>query len=65
MILSLKLTRKSDTMLIENTVDAVAFYITMGIFAVIIGNLIYEVVISNWLSERNSKCLELCGGGEE
>jgi len=52
-------------MLIENTVDAVAFYITMDIFAVIIGNLIYEVVISNWLSERNSKCLELCGGGEE
>ena len=30
-----------DTMMPENTVDAVAFWIIIGIFAVIFGNLIF------------------------
>lgn len=44
----------------ENTVDAVAFYVVLSIFAVIIGNLIYESYITRWLSERKLSCLEPC-----
>jgi len=48
-----------------NTVDAIAYYIVIGIFAVIIGNLIYEACISHWISERNKSCLAPCCEGEE
>jgi hypothetical protein len=44
----------------ENAVDAVAFYVVLGIFAVIVGNLIYESYITQWISERKKQCLELC-----
>jgi len=48
-----------------NTVDAIAFYTVIGIFAVIVGNLIYEVYISYWIRDRNKSCLAPCCDGEE
>ena len=43
-----------------NTVDAFAFFTVLGIFAVIVGNLIYESYITQWISERKKECLEPC-----
>jgi len=36
-------------MMPQNSVDAFALYIVMGIFAVIFGNLIYESLLSHWI----------------
>jgi hypothetical protein len=35
-------------MLPQNTVDAFAFWIVIGIFAFIIGNLLYESLFRGW-----------------
>ncbi len=47
-----------DTMMPENTVDAVAFWIIIGIFSVIFGNLIYESYISQLV--KTPKCPAPC-----
>lgn len=35
-------------MLPENSVDAYAFWIVISIFAVVVGNLVYESLFLNW-----------------
>ncbi len=45
-------------MMPENTVDAIAFWIVIGIFSVIFGNLIYESYISQLLIKP--KCPAPC-----
>ncbi len=50
-------------MMPENTVDAVAFWIIIGIFSVIFGNLIYESLRSSFYVEP--KCPAPCCGEEE
>ena len=47
-----------DTMMPENTVDAIAFWIVFGIFSVIFGNLIYESYISQLV--KKPKCPAPC-----
>lgn len=47
-------------MLPENSVDAYAFWFVISIFAVIIGNLIYESFLSGWFQDRKNKCPEPC-----
>jgi|TARA_B100001093_G_C26741781_1_gene977029 hypothetical protein len=41
-------------------VDSYPFWICMIIFAVIVGNLIYESVIVHWLIEREERCKAVC-----
>lgn len=53
----------------ENTVDTFAFWICLGIFSVIIGNLIYESLFRNWadIFYFEPKCPEPCceGGNQD
>lgn len=35
-------------MMPQNSVDSFAFWIVFGIFAVIIGKLVYESLLTNW-----------------
>ena len=37
-----------DTMMPENSVDAFAFWCVLSIFAVVVGNLVYESLFRNW-----------------
>ena len=46
-----------DTMMPQNTVDAFAFYTLIGIFSVIIGNLIYQSLLSHFV---DMKCPAPC-----
>jgi len=39
-------------------IDAYTFWICMIIFAVSVGNLIYESIIVNWLIAREQRCEE-------
>ena len=45
-------------------VDAYAFWICMGIFTVIIGNLIYESLRSTWGDSNSKICPEPCCDNE-
>ena len=48
-------------MMPENSVDYYPFWICMIIFAVIVGNLVYESVIVHWIIEREQKmCKAVC-----
>ena len=49
-------------MMPENSVDAYAFWIVIAIFAVIIGNLVYESLFRNWtdIFYVEPKCPEPC-----
>ena len=52
-------------MLPVNTVDAIAFYTVIGIFSVIVGNLLYQAIISYWINDKNKSCLAPCCEGED
>jgi|EP01049_Picozoa_sp_SAG25_P012912 hypothetical protein len=52
-------------MLPQNSVDAFAFWIVVGIFSVIFGNLIYETLRSTWIESYSEICPEPCCGVEE
>tara|TARA_B100001778_G_C18288587_1_gene494285 strand:- start:286 stop:444 length:159 start_codon:yes stop_codon:yes gene_type:complete len=52
-------------MMPQNTVDTIPFLIVMGIFTVIIGNLIYESLRSTWHGSNFKTCPEPCCDGEE
>ena len=52
-----------DTMMPENSVDAFAFWCVLSIFAVVVGNLIYESLRSSFYVEP--KCPAPCCGEEE
>jgi len=39
-------------MMPQNSVDAFAFYLTIGIFSVVIGNLIFQSLLSHWVGRK-------------
>ena len=47
-------------MMPENSVDAFAFWIVLGIFIVIAGNLVYESFIVQWIVKREQRCEAVC-----
>jgi len=47
-------------MLPENSVDAFALWTIIGIFSIIVGNLIYESFLAGWFRDRKTKCPEPC-----
>ena len=54
--------KKSDFMLPENSVDAYAFWTVIVIFAVVVGNLVYESLFLNWTDRFRvkNKCPAPC-----
>tara|TARA_R110002110_G_scaffold96517_6_gene248529 strand:- start:6847 stop:7011 length:165 start_codon:yes stop_codon:yes gene_type:complete len=54
-------------MMPENSVDALAFYLLIGIISLIVGNLIYQSLFSNWgeISYFEPKCPAPCCEEEE
>ena len=47
-------------MIPQNSADYVAFSILAIIFSVLIGNIIYETLLSQWFDKKETSCFESC-----
>lgn len=52
-------------MMPENNIDAIAFWVVMGIFVVVFGNLIYESYVSRKMMNYFRDCYAPCCIEEE
>jgi hypothetical protein len=47
-------------MIPQNSADYVAFSILMIIFSVVVGNMIYEILLTQWVAKKENSCFESC-----